>query len=227
MLVMMPVLLSSCLFVPGKFTSPLSINADRSFAFSYVGQVITIDPSNEMAKGMAGIMANAGKSAPGKGTAPVETPEAKAKAKADADRHNQEIADTLAKEAGYRKVTYLGDGRFMIDYAIRGVLDHDFIYPFNTDAEMIFPFIALELRNGGTVRVKAPGFAKGDDKSPMGGMGDGGSAKLDGIFTLDTDAEIVSQNNEDGVKTINGRKTITWKATPLSKDAPTAVLRFR
>ncbi|WP_254603173.1 hypothetical protein [Sphingomonas bacterium] len=217
----MPLILSSCLFAPGKFTSTLSINADRSFAFSFLGEVISVDPSGDMAKGMAGMMANAGKA-----TTPTPSPTASAAAKAEADRKNQQIAETLSKEAGYRKVTYLGDGRFMVDYAIRGTLDHDFVYPFNLDAEAIFPFIALELRQGGTVRVKAPAFAKGDDKNPMAGMGDTAASKLDGVFTLDTDAEIVSQNNEEGVKTVGGRKTITWKATPLTKDAPTAVLRF-
>lgn len=221
-LLVLPVMLASCFFVPGRFTSTLSVNADRSFAFTYVGEVISVDPSGEIAKGMADMKASGGKAA-----GAAQSPAARAQAKAEADRKNQQIAEALAREVGYRKVTYLGDGRFMIDYAIKGVLDHDFIYPFNLDAEAVFPFIALELRNGGTVRVKAPAFARGDDKSPMNGMNESGVSKLDGVFTLDTDAEVVSQNNEDGVKLVDGRKTMTWKATPLSKDPPTAVLRFR
>ena len=226
LVLMIPLVLTGCLFSPGKFTSTLSINADRTFAFTFVGEVISIDPSAEMAKGMAGMMAGAAKGGTGKPAMPTPSPTAAAEAKAETDRKNQQIADTLSKEVGYRKVTYLGDGRFMVDYAIKGTLDHDYIYPFNLDAEAIFPFIALELRNGGTVRVKAPAFAKSDDKSPMAGLGATAASKLDGVFTLDTDAEIVSQNNEDGVKMVGGRKTITWKATPLTKDAPTAVLRF-
>ena len=51
-----------------------------------------------------------------------------------------------------------------------------------------------------------------------------GSAKVE---DLDTDAEIVSQNQEDGAVTTGTRKTVTWKATPTTKDAPTAVLRFK
>ena len=69
----------------------------------------------------------------------------------------------------------------------------------------------------------------GDAKDATGGMGSDAnkaSAKLDGTFILDTDAEIVSQNNEEGAKTVNGRKTVTWKATPLSNTAPMAVVRF-
>ena len=52
-------------------------------------------------------------------------------------------------------------------------------------------------------------------------MGD----KLDGTFTLTTDAEVVSQNNEGGATAGPNGKTITWKASPLTKDAPMAVLR--
>ncbi len=224
----MPLVLTSCLFTPGKFTATLDIGADRSFAFTFVGEVISVDPSAEMAKGMAGMMAaGAAKGGPGKSAATTPSPTATADAKAELDRKNRQIAETLSKELGYRKVDYLGDGRFMVDYAIKGVLDHDFVYPVNLDAAaIVMPFIALELRNGSTVRVKAPAFAKAGTDGPFGGMSDAATSKLDGIFTLSTDAEIVSQNNEDGVKTVGGRKTIVWHATPLSKDAPTAVLRF-
>jgi hypothetical protein len=53
----------------------------------------------------------------------------------------------------------------------------------------------------------------------------GPESTLDGTFTLTTNAEIVSQNNENGsVATTNGRQ-IVWKATPLTKDEPMAVLR--
>ncbi|WP_375395297.1 hypothetical protein [uncultured Sphingomonas sp.] len=231
----MPLVLTSCLFTPGKFTSTLSINADRSFAFTFVGEIYGTD-LEKMGEAFKRMAPTTSKSAGPSGTTsdradtmdkamPDEGQTAGVR-QAKTDAKNQQIAETLSKEAGYRKVAYLGDGRFMVDYAIRGTLDHDFVYPFNLDAEAIFPFIALELRIGGTVRVKAPAFAKSDDKNPMASMGDAAAGKLDGVFTLDTDAEIVSQNNEDGVKIVGGRKTIVWHATPLTKDAPTAVLRF-
>ena len=41
------------------------------------------------------------------------------------------------------------------------------------------------------------------------------------------DAEIVSQNNEEGAKAVGTRRQIVWRATPLTKDAPTAVLRLK
>lgn len=230
-----PLLLLGCVLTPGKFVSTLTINTDRSFAFSYQGEVIAIDPS----KGLGAL---------GKTDLPADDEAAKLREldesdkndmpsissanedSADTDTKNRAIAETLAKEYGYRSVTYLGKGKFLIDYAIRGTLTHNFAYPMNTDAEVIFPFLMVELRRNGTVRVRAPGFANDgkNDKSGMGAMGSGGApgAQLDGRFTLDTDAEIVSQNSEDGPAATGNRHSISWRATPLTKDAPSAVLRF-
>ena len=44
---------------------------------------------------------------------------------------------------------------------------------------------------------------------------------------LTTDAEVVSQNSEDGVTRDAATSRIVWKATPLSQDAPMAVLRVQ
>ena len=54
--VLAPVLLVGCAFSPGKFVSTLTILADRSFTFSYQGEVIAVDIAGEMAKGMAGAL---------------------------------------------------------------------------------------------------------------------------------------------------------------------------
>jgi hypothetical protein len=223
-------LLASCLLAPGKFTSTLTINADRGFTYAYVGEVYGLD-MDQMMKDM-----------PGDGDKPASTQPvgwqktpakpAPAEPKEDKDAANRAVAEALSKEAGFRKVEYLGNNKFMIDYQIGGKLDHTFLFPYNIDAGIIIPFIAVELRANGTARVKAPGFAN-DAKAQGAGMEMGGSdaaraaSKLDGVFTLDTDAEVVSQNNEDGVKTVGGRTTIAWKATPLSSTAPMAVLRFK
>jgi hypothetical protein len=235
--VLAPLLLVGCILTPGKFVSTMTINADRTFAFTYKGEVYAIDPSSAL-KGI------------GDKPATEESPTAKptvyqiastnrkqgkppeAAPDADSETKNREIAASLSKELGYRSVVYKGKGKFVIDYAINGTLTHNFVYPFNSDAEAVFPFIVIELRQGNTVRIKAPGFAKGSgNDGAAGGMGggmgqDSASKLLDGTFTLDTDAEVISQNNEDGAKTIGGRRVISWRATPLTKDAPTAVLKL-
>ena len=39
-----PLLLASCFLSPGKFVSTLDIRKDRSFTFTYVGEIIAADP---------------------------------------------------------------------------------------------------------------------------------------------------------------------------------------
>jgi hypothetical protein len=234
-----PIILFGCILTPGKFVSTMTINADRSFAFTYKGEVIAIDPSSELSKGLKSSSDESADS----DTAPLadsdETsktkPKATAKAANDSKGDDDEVkrralAEALSKEAGYRSVVYVGKGKYLIDYAISGRLDHSFVYPFNSDAEIIFPFLSVELRQGNIVRVRAPGFAKESGSRSTGGIGSGGASDpskyLDGTFTLDTDAEIVSQNNEEGAKKVKGRSVIIWRATPLTKDAPNAALRL-
>lgn len=247
-------LLSSCFLTPGKFTSKLVVNADRSFTFGYQGEVIALDLGNEFGKSTgdkndaddtknfdppvegeeteASFLPVAWAQDESPATAEAEGDAAKdtAAQEAEKDRKLRAVADALRKEQGYRSVEYVGKGKFVVDYQISGTLTHSFIFPFNIDAEAVFPFLAIELRNGGMVRVKAPAFGNDSGgKEAMGGMGGSGSdprKAVDGSFTLETDAEIVSQNNEDGATTTGARKTIVWKVTPLTKDAPTAVLKL-
>lgn len=226
-----PLLLVGCVVTPGKFVSTLKVGADRSFAFTYVGEVYAIDLEG-MGKGLGSLTSETAAASDDTDVkdAAKETdkadPAAEAAAKqAEQDKKNEGVAEALRKESGYRRVEYLGKGKFSIDYAIAGRLTHGFVYPYNVDAEIIVPFIAIELRGKDVVRIKAPAFAAGATKGAgMPGM-DGSSDKLDGTFTLTTDAEIVSQNNEAGAVAGPGGKTISWKATPLTKDAPLAVLR--
>lgn len=245
LMLMLPFALSSCVLAPGKFVSTLSIDANRHFTFTYVGEVLALDMNSDMLQGMAPSSNSGDKTDPAGADGDDGTPvlqqialqtdsgttddDAKDKAakKAAAELKNKAIAEALSKETGFRKVTYMGDGKFIIDYAISGTLDHAFLWPYNLDAELVFPFIAIELRGNNTIRVKAPAFANDNDKSAstLPGM-DKAASQLDGTFTLDTDAEIVSQNNEEGPVTTAGRRKIVWKATPLTKDAPVAVLRM-
>lgn len=236
-----PLLLSACLLTPGKFDSSLDIRSDRSFTFAYKGEVIAFDMAKEMTKDLP-----AGGSIPKDGldgedgTDSAFSPTA-ISAEADKDDSSdfgdtanndakmRAIADALSREAGYRSARYVGNSTFQIDYEIHGTLDHGFVYPFNIDAEILFPFIVVELRGKDMVRMKAPGYANSESrKGGMGGMAPPGpESRLDGTFTLTTDAEIVSQNNEMGTSTAPEGRRIVWKVTPLTKDEPMAVLRLK
>lgn len=154
-----------------------------------------------------------------------------ADAKADAatkQRKIDAIVAALRKEKGFRAVSYVGDNKYLIDYAISGTLTHSFVFPFNMDAEFVFPFVAIELRGDDRVRVKAPGYANGsaNKKTGLGSGMDELGKFLDGHFTLTTDASIISQNQEDGAATVAGKQQIRWTITPLTSEAPMAVVRF-
>jgi len=222
------VALAACVLMPGKFTSTLDIRKDRSFTFTYKGEVVAYDFGKDL-KGF-------GKPSTGDEDAKEEDAsytKIAAKSDDDADEEGddneakmQAIADALSKEQGYRSVRYAGNGKFEIDYAISGTLDHGFVYPFNSEAQAVFPFIAVELLKDGKVRMRAPGFGSGNDK-PGGGMGGGSETKnREGTFTLTTDAEIVSQNQKDGATDSPKGKKIVWTITPLTRTAPMAVLKF-
>jgi hypothetical protein len=60
-----------------------------------------------------------------------------------------------------------------------------------------------------------------------GGAGDAAAKALNGRFTLTTDAEIVSQNQEEGAETTPQGKRIMWTISPLTSDAPAATLRVK
>ena len=229
--------LSSCILSPGKFVSTLHIAKDRSFTFTYVGEVILLDPAAAMQQGMqeglnsaapssedataeeGDILANVAEDpAPAAPAAPAaETAQQVAEGKA--------IAEALAKEVGYRSVEYLGKNKFRVDYSMTGRLDRSFVYPVNLDAKSIIPWIAVEVRKDRTARIMAIAF--GDTDSGMGGAGKGASEEKerDGTFTFTTDAELVMQNNEEGMAPGPGSRVV-WKVTPASKTVPTAVVRF-
>lgn len=263
-------LLSACLLTPGKFESTLDIRADRSFTFTYKGEVIASDPSD-----IGKDLKDAGRSGEddtpvaedeeatlqsigwqsGKDEQKADDPNASdqsaASKAADDDGKDQDFSDVdadadtkadaatkqrkidaivaaLRKEKGFRSVSYAGDNKYLIDYAISGNLTHSFVFPFNMDAEFVFPFVAIELRGDDRVRVKAPGYANGsaNKKSGMGSGSDEVGKFLDGHFTLTTDASIISQNQEDGATTVAGKQQIRWTITPLTSEAPMAVMRF-
>jgi hypothetical protein len=201
-----PFLLASCFLSPGKFVSTLDIRKDRSFTFTYVGEIISADPKVTNGSGAD--------AQPAKPAAPTAETIAQRKA----------IAEALSKEEGYRSVEYLGGDRFRVDYSVSGRLDRGFVYPINLDAMAFIPWIAAEVRKDGTVRIKAPGFGDPSEQMGSGTPSEPQQGRL-GTFTLTTDATLVMQNNEDGAAPGPGTR-IVWHVTPTTKSVPTAVVRF-
>ncbi|MEA3009406.1 MAG: hypothetical protein QOJ91_1098 [Sphingomonadales bacterium] len=238
--------LSSCILSPGKFVSTLHIAKDRTFTFTYVGEVILLDPGSEMTKGMADGLNKAGEGDEGGmvdidsnlGDAaddlgynvadPSEPAPPPAAESAQSVAEAKAVAEALSKEVGYRSVQYLGHNKFQVDYSMTGKLDRSFIYPINMDAKSIIPWIAVEVRKDRTVRVMAIAFGEQDmgmGKAASAAKPDSQPRERSGTFTFTTDAELVMQNNEEGMAPGPGTRVV-WKVTPATKTVPTAVVRF-
>jgi hypothetical protein len=156
----------------------------------------------------------------------------------------QEFADRLRRQAGWEKVEPKGDGLFEVSFAISGKLDHDFVFPTIEGFPMTNAFVQLVLREGAVARIDAPSFTAQPATNPfqgmMGGMpglvpengqdssGDSAPAapKLDGIFTVVTDGEILANNTDEGPRTTPQGKVLEWKITPRTSAAPTALIRM-
>jgi hypothetical protein len=246
-----PLLLASCILTPAKFVSTLDVRADRTFTFTYVGEVQLARTKTHSSFGLKGGQPNRNGEEAG---APTQvkitarsvstTPTAKSRrssAKGDAGdtpdeaAQLQSLAEELSKEYGFRSVKYVGNRKLAIDYSITGKLDHGFIFPFNPEADVLLPFVTIELRGNDRVRIKAPGYANDQNMSAsMSGFGlsaagaDAEASKaLDGVFMLTTNAIVVSQNQEEGAQTQpDGSKKISWRANAQTREAPLAVLQL-
>jgi hypothetical protein len=231
-----PLFLASCLLSPGRFVSSLDIRKDRSFTFTYQGEVILLDPSESISDGMGKALGGDGKEEKpdGAGEPPTEggaTVNVAAPAEPSAQMVNQRKAvfEALSKEAGYRSVEQLEGNKFRVDYQVSGKLDRNFVYPVNIDAMAVIPWIAIELRKDNTARVMALAFGDSNNASAGSAMPGGkpqtGTAEREGTFTFTTDANLVMQNNEAGTAAGPGTKVV-WHITPTTKAVPTAVVRF-
>ncbi|MDT0507493.1 hypothetical protein [Novosphingobium sp. MMS21-SN21R] len=152
-------------------------------------------------------------------------------------RAAQEFAERLRRQRGWKSVIDKGDGKFEVDFAISGRLDHDFSFPTVEKLPMVTPFVTLIRRADGSVRIEAPAFAPSASQSPMMGMaaasagkdgkaGAEGMPTLDGVLTLVTDGEILANNTEEGPSPVPTGKKLVWMVNARTASAPTALVRI-
>lgn len=260
--VALTLLLAACIFAPGRFVSQLDLRKDRTFGFRYTGEILMI-PLMKSAKAetFAAEPCHDSESFEERACTAAELADQKAqwqaqrdeKKKSDAqaaqmllggiDPDNPEsgrqLAAKLRRQAGWNKVEYLGDGKFDVDFAIQGRLDHDFAFPTMEGFAMSNAFVQVSLRQDGSVRIDAPAFGPANGTSMMAGMmggmtpgaspgGNGDAMALaDGTFTVHTDGQILANNTEEGpVGAAGGGQSLVWKVNALSKASPTALVKF-
>jgi hypothetical protein len=145
-----------------------------------------------------------------------------------------EFARRLQGHSGFSRVQHKGKGVFDVQYALSGRLDHDFVFPVFPDVEFVIPFVKVSRLSGNRVRVTAPAFVQAQEGfKGMGtmfqGAGDKGASpakKPEGSFTVTTDAEIVTNNTQDGpVRDPRGR-TMKWVIGPLDAKKPETLLQL-
>jgi len=161
-----------------------------------------------------------------------------------------EFTARVRKQKGWRSIVHKGDGLFDVDFAINGTLDHDFSFPVIERSPGFAPFLYAVTRSNGAVRIDAPGFAAaGAGGGALGGISLGGLLpllqavgtargaadnearlfeklpKLDGTFTLRTDAEVLTNNTDDGPVEDGTMRVLTWTITPRRNQAPEALIR--
>lgn len=152
-----------------------------------------------------------------------------------------EIAARLSGQAGFKNVTYKGNGLYDVDYSVAGRLTHDYAFPTIERMPQVLPFIVLNRRANGEVRIDSPLmqqaamampggnaaqiFAQmvgGRDGKKPGDMND--FPVVDGHFTLTTDGVILSNNTEHGAKTVPGGKQLDWDINFMTAISPMALI---
>jgi len=253
-------LLAACVFAPGRFTSQLDLHRDRTFAFRYTGEILMVPLMKGEKDAFSPQACHDEESFEERVCSADELAQQKAdwdkqqeeKRKSDAQaaqmllggidpanpESGRELADRLRRQAGWNKVEYLGDGKFDVEFAMAGRLDHDFVFPTLEGFPMSNAFVQVFVRRDGSVRVEAPGFGPPAGAAAMGGMmagmakdagaGDGPTQKADGSFTVVTDGTILANNTDEGpvaAPTGNGR-SLMWKVNPRTPAAPTALVKL-
>jgi hypothetical protein len=245
-----PLLLTGCLWGPGKFTSDLALRKDGSFVLDYRGEIV-LETADAMAKrpwqdSMAHCVA-AGTTKERTCTAKEiadqrDALEKKQKSDLEAakafglpgadEESNRAFAAKLMKYAGWRSVTYRGKGVFDVDYHMEGRLTQDFVFPLMPDSSFVIPFISLRRRADGAVLVDAPGLTGGMNLfGPMAQQmgGDGKStppSRAQGRFTVHTDGQIATNNSEDGPSADPLGRQVRWDVTPGANKIPETLVRF-
>lgn len=244
-----PLLLTGCLWGPGKFQSDLTLKKDGSFVLDYRGEMVLQLPPDADVEPWTDARAKcdeAGKARPcttaeiaeQKGGYEKKQKDNEAMAKAFGlpgldDASNRAFAVRLMKYAGWRSVTYRGKGVFDVDYHFEGRATQDFLFPMLPDNDLIIPFVAIRRRADGAVLITAPAMTGGTGPlaaragaAAAGDMKGGPVSRAEGRLTVITNGEILTNNSEDGPQPNPLGRQVHWDVGPGSTKIPETLIRL-
>ena len=181
-----PLLLTGCLWGPGKFTSDLALRKNGTFVLNYRGEIMLQLPEDkDEATGpwKDSMLACKEDDQPEKSRPCTREEIAEAKANHERqqahkrdenekmaklfglpgadDESNRRFAANLMKYQGWRSVAYKGKGVFDVDYHFEGRVGQDYVFPLMPESDLVIPFVEIRRRNDGSVMVTAPALTGG------------------------------------------------------------------
>lgn len=154
----------------------------------------------------------------------------------------EELAARLRRQEGWTRVDYRGDGLFDVAFSLTSTIGHDFVFPTIERFPMTNSFVLASLRQGGTVRIEAPGFAAQGGSNPFQGMFAGMAAagaasadgtegmppmpEMDGTFRIVTDGQILANNTDEGPQATTDGEVLEWRVNRRTEAAPMALIQL-
>lgn len=153
-----------------------------------------------------------------------------------------ELVKRLKRQRGWKSVEHIGKGKFQVSFELSGILGHDFVFPTFERFPMNNFLLTAAVREPGTIRIDAPGFAVQGGDGPMGGMMSGmlgvmqifgdkedkekleDFPELQGSFAIITDGRILANNTEEGPLDEAGMQRLEWNISPRTRSAPMALI---
>jgi hypothetical protein len=156
----------------------------------------------------------------------------------------EELAARLRRQEGWKRVEYRGDGLFDVEFSLSSRLGHDFVFPTIERFPTANSFVIANLRQGGSVRIEAPGFT-GQSSNPYQSMMMAGAAssfpvatgaqdpaappampEMEGTFRVVTDGRILANNTDEGPITGPSGQVLEWNVNPRTQAAPMALIQL-
>jgi hypothetical protein len=244
-----PLLLTGCLWGPGKFASDLTLKKDGSFILDYRGEMVLQLPPDAEQQPWTDASTKCEQDSKPRPCTKAEIAEQKStydKKRKDSEdmakmfglpgldeASNRAFAAKLTKYAGWRSVTYRGKGVFDVDYHFEGRATQDFLFPALPNNDLLIPFVAIRRRADGAVLVTAPAFTGGSGPlaaragaAAADGMKGGPVSRAQGRFIVITDGEILTNNSEDGATAHPIGRAVHWDVSPASSKVPETLIRL-